>query len=195
MAACPTDIGVMGARLIGLDQQIAEIERAIAALPIISPATSKRAKAVAKQRAALQAKHEMLVRQVQWATVGATKPGELPTVVPASTARPTSESPQAKTERHRARKISDARWLKEVRAALGRRMLDLSADEQRSMVRELADPGTELQRMMWAAADNSKGQRVPAWDIASRIYQTMIARRFATEAPAQQAARPEWSMW
>ena len=63
--------------LTDLDQQIADLERAIAELPRTNPKMGKRHAAVCETRAALQAKHEQLVRQVQWATVGAAKPGEV----------------------------------------------------------------------------------------------------------------------
>lgn len=108
----------------------------------------------------------------------------------------TDDSPRARSERHRARKISEGEWLREVHSALGLLMLDLSADEQRAMARELAEPGTELQQLMWHAADNSRGHRTPAWDVAGRIYHVMISRRYATAAaPAQQAERPEWDLY
>jgi hypothetical protein len=108
---------------------------------------------------------------------------------------PTDDSPRARSERHRTRKISEGEWLKEVRSALGLLMLDLSADEQRAMARELVEPGTELQQLMWHAADNSRGNRMPAWDVAGLIYQTMISRRHPTVAPDQQVERPEWDMY
>lgn len=69
--------------LTDLDQQIADVEREMAALRTSAAATARipRNKKLRKEQqaalAALQAKHEQLVRQVQWATVGAAKPGEV----------------------------------------------------------------------------------------------------------------------
>lgn len=48
-----------------LDQQIAEIEARMASAK------------TRKERAALAAEHEQLVRRVQWHTLGAAKPGEV----------------------------------------------------------------------------------------------------------------------
>ena len=57
-------------RLTDLDNQIADVERALAALPKTNAKMGKRHKAVCETRAALQAKHEHLVRQIEAATVG-----------------------------------------------------------------------------------------------------------------------------
>jgi predicted nucleic acid-binding Zn-ribbon protein len=51
--------------LTDLDQQIAEVEARMASAK------------TRKERAALAAEHEQLLRRVQWATVGAAKPGEV----------------------------------------------------------------------------------------------------------------------
>lgn len=63
--------------LTDLDQQIADVEREIAALPKTNAKMGKRHAVVCEIRRALQAQHEQLLRQVQWATVGAAKPGEV----------------------------------------------------------------------------------------------------------------------
>jgi septal ring factor EnvC (AmiA/AmiB activator) len=67
----------MDSHLTKLEAEIADVEREIAALPKTNAKMGKRHKAVCETRAALHAKHELLVRQVQWATVGAAKPGEV----------------------------------------------------------------------------------------------------------------------
>jgi septal ring factor EnvC (AmiA/AmiB activator) len=67
----------MDAHLTKLEAEIAEVEREIAALPKTNAKMGRRHKATCETRDALQAKHEQLVRQVQWATVGAAKPGEV----------------------------------------------------------------------------------------------------------------------
>lgn len=62
--------------LTDIDDQIAAVERNIAALRADIahfPLTKKQRATLA----ALQDKHEQLMRQVQWATVGAAKPGEV----------------------------------------------------------------------------------------------------------------------
>ena len=63
--------------LTDLDQQIADVEREIDALPKTNAKMGARHKSVCELRTALRAKHEQLVRRVQWATVGAAKPGEV----------------------------------------------------------------------------------------------------------------------
>lgn len=55
--------------LTTLDDEIAELERAAAALP-----NTKQGRL---QRVALDRQIEALVRKVQWATVGAAKPGQV----------------------------------------------------------------------------------------------------------------------
>jgi hypothetical protein len=65
--------------LTELDQQIAEVEREIAALrtAIVTRNPGRGRKALQRTLAAKLAEHEQLVRRVQWATVGAAKPGEV----------------------------------------------------------------------------------------------------------------------
>lgn len=109
---------------------------------------------------------------------------------------PTGDSRRERFEQHRARKISEHEWLKELHSTLRNLSRQLTDDEQRSMAAELRTAGTTLQRLIEIAADNSKGMRWPAVDVAGRIFLTMISRRYATlVSPAHMAARPDWSRW
>jgi len=67
--------------LIDLDQQIADVESRLATARKFRAqwdnAKGPIAKRLDREIAALAAKHEQLVRRVQWATVGAAKPGEV----------------------------------------------------------------------------------------------------------------------
>lgn len=67
----------MDSYLTKLEAEIAEVEREIAALPKTNAKMGKRHKAVAETRKALEAKHEWLLTQIQQATVGAAKPGQV----------------------------------------------------------------------------------------------------------------------
>lgn len=61
-----------------LDNQIADVEREIAEVSRSIRTLKGKAKAHAiGLRSLLVRQHEQLVRQVQWATVGAAKPGEV----------------------------------------------------------------------------------------------------------------------
>lgn len=110
---------------------------------------------------------------------------------------PTDDSPRARSEQHRARKISATRWNAEVTSALQARVRDLTEDERTTLTRGLSDPDSEIGQILAEAADNSKGRRWPAYAVAGRIFLTMISRRYAPP-PARQygtAESPDWSMW
>jgi hypothetical protein len=67
----------MDAHLTKLEAEIADVEREIAALPKTNAKMGKRHRAVCETRKGLEARHEWLLTQIQAATVGAAKPGQV----------------------------------------------------------------------------------------------------------------------
>lgn len=106
---------------------------------------------------------------------------------------PTDDSPRARSERHRARRIPVMNWLREVNSFLRALQSDLTQDERNAMAAELLTPGSELERIV-ADSLTCKTGRPPAADVAGCIYLTVVHRRFAAP-PAKQAERPEWEMY
>lgn len=107
---------------------------------------------------------------------------------------PTGDSRRELVERHRARKISEAEWIREVHAALGGiHFQDLlsTTEDRRALGTELAMLGSELQRLMvraWA-------ERWPATDLTGRIYFLLLERKIQAQKPATPAVAPDWSCW
>jgi hypothetical protein len=113
----------------------------------------------------------------------------IPGLYPCDDDRPEAilEAKIARVERHRARTMTQDRWLREVNCALRNNLRDLTEAERHRVEVELKTPATELQSLVARAY----AERWRPYDIAGRVLFVMLARRGPAVAAQEPAQEPD----